>query len=133
MKSKDVILVGIRSETCGLGFLSTLQADGFNLTESPAPENLPGILQDHPGATIVVYNKSREDTARRVLATVSAATRHIPVIVLVDIGTFEEYYDFMCQGAYDYFELGEDPVAVERAIRYAPEAPAKPAVCVAVA
>jgi DNA-binding NtrC family response regulator len=117
MKSKDVILVGVRAES-----LCTSGAEGLSLIESPALESVQEILQDHPGATIVVYNKSGEDTARRILTQVSAAVRHIPVVVLVDVATFEEYYEYMCQGAYDYFEMGEDPIAVERAIRYAPEA-----------
>lgn len=133
MKSKDVILVGIRGTALGMGFLNPLRADGYQLTECPSPENIAGILQDHPGATIAVYNKPKQDTARRILNAVSAATRHIPVIVLVNMGTFEEYYEYMCEGAYDYFELGDDPIAIERAIRYAPCCPARPGAQAAVA
>jgi DNA-binding NtrC family response regulator len=127
MESKNVILVGIQSESCGPEFLPALLANGFNLIHCDNAEGLPDLVQERAEATIVVYNKAGDDTARRVLASLSAAVRHIPVIVLVDRTTFEEYYDFMCQGAFDYFELTEDPVAIERALRYASRSLPRPA------
>jgi DNA-binding NtrC family response regulator len=120
MEYKDVILVGIRSKAGGPQFLSALQEDGFNLIESAAVEELPDLVGIHQGAAVVVYSQPGKDTGKRALSILSASIRHVPVIVLVDLATFEEYYDLMCQGAYDYFELEEDPVAIERAIRYAP-------------
>ena len=44
------------------------------------------------------------------------------MIVLVEQGEFDDYYELMCQGAYDYFELssGADPIA--RAVRGASRA-----------
>jgi DNA-binding NtrC family response regulator len=118
-RSTTVITVGADPHQRLSNLLATLKASGFRLVETASPEDLSPPLDRFPDPVIVVYNPPKQDTARRVLQAVSGHNRRVPVIVIVDQSDLDEYYQLMCEGAFDYFELSGDPRWVERSVRCA--------------
>lgn len=118
-KCNRVIVVGFHREERLSDFTARLAARGLQLAEFPTAQALPPVLRDECRSTLLVYNPPQGDQARQVLKVVADAGRRNPVIVLVDGGEFEEYYELMSQGAYDYFELSNGPEVIERSIRCA--------------
>lgn len=118
-RSNSVIAVGIDIGIRLPKLLSELTTQGFHLVEASGPEGLAAALEDAPGATVVVYNRPEENTARRALRVVTRLRRKVPVIILVERSDFSEYYELMCEGAFDYFDVTEDPRWIERAVQSA--------------
>ena len=113
LRSKSVIVVG--NDLAGLsGLLSSLKSHGFHLVQTAIAEDLPALLEENPSVAILVYDSRGEDTARQVLRVLPEGRRKTPVIVVVDQGYFEQYYELMCEGAYDYFELASGSEVIER-------------------
>ena len=120
-RSERIILVGGELQTNMPNLLSSLAGQGFHVVQAPTTEELEALLDDNSGAIIVAYGPRGDDTARRVLKTVAGAQRKIPVVVVVNEGNFDEYYELMCEGAYDYFELRDGADVIERSVRWAVE------------
>jgi DNA-binding NtrC family response regulator len=97
--------------------LAAFTDHGFQIVEVAAASELPALLPEKTPAAILVYNPSRTSEARHVLRIVGDTGWRTPVIVVVDQGEFEQYYELMCEGAYDYFELADGPEVIERAVR----------------
>ncbi|MBI3664641.1 MAG: hypothetical protein HY236_00180 [Acidobacteria bacterium] len=119
LRSKSVIFVGNNLETSVSSLLAHLRSEGFHLIETASPEDLPALLEENPSVAIVAYDARGEDTARQVLRALPERRKKTPVIVVVDQGAFEQYYELMCEGAYDYFELTSGVEVIERAVRWA--------------
>ena len=119
LRARSVIVVGQNLETGLSTLLSSLRSHGFYLVQTPSAENLPALLEENSGVTILVYDSRGEDTARQVLRVLPEGRKKTPVIVVVDQGAFEQYYELMCEGVYDYFELASGPEVIERSVRWA--------------
>ena len=117
--SNPVMTVGIDVGARLPQLVAELARHSFHLVTIPADEDLLAALEAAAATLIMVYHRPEEDTARRVLGVLARAGRKIPVIVLVDQSDFAEYYEFMCEGAFDYFDLTEDPRWIERAVEAA--------------
>jgi len=113
------------SRTIALGFdrgersstlLDGLRLQGYDLIAVPAAGDLPGALERAPHVPILAY-KGPDVEVRQVLAMVRGAPSRSPVIVLVDHSEFREYYELMCAGVYDYFEVGDRPEWIARALQ----------------
>ena len=117
--SNPVLAVGIDVGTRLPQLVSELARNGFHLVTVPADEDLLTVLDEVAPTIIVVYHCPEDDSAHHVLSLLARVARRIPVIVLVDRSDFVEYYEFMCQGAFDYFDLTEDPRWIERAVEAA--------------
>lgn len=104
--------------------LATLRVHGLDVVEAPKAADLPAVLEQNRGAVVLVYDPRREGTAHEVLRAVQGMGEKPRVIVVVERGTFEDYYELMCEGAYDYFELTNHPEEIERSIRWAAKAQA---------
>jgi DNA-binding NtrC family response regulator len=112
-RSKRVIAVGLGQGSHLSGLLATLRCHGYEVVEFPTFEELFPVLNRSPEAVILAYDAAGESTIRELLQTTS------PVIVLVDRSDFDEYYEWMCAGAFDYFELDSDPHWIEHSVRCA--------------
>ena len=119
VRSKSVIVVGREADAGLTALLSTLQLHGFQLVKAPSAEDVRDLVEKNPGVAVIAYDAPGENTAQRVLRIVADAPRKTPVIVLVNQGEFEQYYELMCAGAYDYFELANDPQVIERSVIWA--------------
>jgi DNA-binding NtrC family response regulator len=112
-RSKRVITVGRDPGNRLSGLLATLRGHGYQVVEFPTFEGLFPALNRYPEAVILAYDPAGQSTIRELLPTTS------PVIVLVDRSDFDEYYEWMCAGAFDYFELDSDPQWIEHSVRCA--------------
>ena len=116
--SECVILVGDDLQTNLPGLVPALEARGFRLLQVPTVESLNAVLRSGSAASIVVYEPRGEGIARQVLRTVAEAQQRVPVVVVSSEGNFDEYYELMCEGAYDYFDVRDGPEVVERSVRW---------------
>lgn len=116
---KTIISVGLDLEHRLPHLPAMMRAGGLRLVEAASPAEMRKPLEESRQAVVVVYNPPRQTTARDVLEAVASRKRKTPVIVLVDQSDLDEYYQLMCEGAFDYFELGGDPRWVERSLRSA--------------
>jgi DNA-binding NtrC family response regulator len=112
-RSKRVITVGLDPGNRLSGLLATLRDHGYQVVELPTFEGLFPVLNRYPEAVILAYGPAGQSTIHELLQTT------IPVIVLVDRSDFDEYYEWMCAGAFDYFELDSDPQWIEHSVRCA--------------
>jgi DNA-binding NtrC family response regulator len=117
-----IIAVGEGLEAGLPNLLTTLQMHGFDVVEAPKASDLPAVLEQNRGAVVLAYDPRRVGTAHEVLRVVRAIGEKPPVIVIVGWGTFEDYYELMCEGAYNYFEVTNHPEEIERSIRWAAKA-----------
>lgn len=117
-----IVVIGNGHEAGLPNLLATLRMHGFDVVEALKAEELPAVLEPNPGAVVLAYDPRRAGTAHDVLRVVQGIDRKPPVIVVVERGTFEDYYELMCEGAYDYFELTNHPEEIERSIRWAVKA-----------
>lgn len=120
-RSETVIVVGIHPPAGLSRLLSLLQDHGYRVIVTPPTGELNDALANNPGAAIVAYEERGENTAHRVLDLIGGSHGNVPVIAVVEDGSFDEYYELMCNGAYDYFELREGPDVIERSLRGAGE------------
>ena len=109
-RSKSVITMGVDPRSRLLG---ALRGHGYQVVELPTFEELFTALNRYPEAVILVHDPAGPSTIRELLQTTN------PVIVLVDRSDFDEYYEWMCAGAFDYFELDNDPQWIEHSVRCA--------------
>ncbi len=112
-RSKSVITVGVDPASRVSGLLAALRGRGYQVVELSTPEGLRPALDRYPEAVILVYDPAGQSTTRQLLQTAR------PVIILVDRPDFDEYYEWMCAGAFDYFGLDNDPRWVEHSVRCA--------------
>jgi DNA-binding NtrC family response regulator len=124
LQSKSVILVGENLESNLPSLLSTLRAHRFELVETRDADDLRELLSQKPSAAVIVYDAGDGSTAHAVLRITAEMGKKIPVVVIVDRGRFEEYYELMCEGAYDYFEKANCTGEIERSVQWAARAQA---------
>ena len=118
-RGKHVIAIGAETNHRLLALVEDLKAQGYHLADIPNLEKLIPALHRLSDAVILVYNPPGQDTARRVLYALGEHRRSNPVIVLVDRSEFDEYYELMCDGVFDYFEITGDLRWIEQAVRSA--------------
>ena len=104
------------------GLVSSLEGQGFEVTESSKVEDLVSLLEESPGAIVIVYEPGEGAAAGRVLKAAGELGRKVPVVVVARQGNFEDYYRLMCEGAFDYFDLRDGREPIERAVRCAGQA-----------
>jgi len=116
-----VELITVGTGACReLRFLvDALRSEGYRCRNAPSAKQVTRLAQHAAGSAILVYNPPRQGTAREVLMALQEIHSRLPVIVIVDEGDFEEYYELMCLGAYDYFGLPEGLPVIESAVRWA--------------
>ena len=119
-RSENIIVVGNELQSNMPNLAPSLQAQGFHVVHASTAEELKDLL-DNNSVVVVAYGHRGDEAARRVLKTVAGAHRSVPVIVVVNEGNFDEYYELMCEGAYDYFELRDGAEVIERSVRWAVE------------
>ncbi len=111
--SKSVITVGIEPGNRSSSVLAVLRGHGYQVVELLTSDGLFPALNRHPEAVILVYDSAGPSAIGQLLQASN------PVIVLVDRSDFREYYDLMCAGAFDYFDLDSDPEWIENSVRCA--------------
>ena len=119
VSAKSIIVVGPDAETSVPNLISGLTAHGLDVVQARTADELRALLREDAGATIIAYNSPGAKTAWCVLKAVADAQRRVPVVVVVKEGNFEQYYDLMSEGAYDYFDLRDGLEVIERSVRWA--------------
>jgi DNA-binding NtrC family response regulator len=119
MRQAEIILVGDDLERVSPALLSSLEARGLRVLKAQSEAELAALLPEHPQVTIVAYEPSQSDTARRILEVVAHTERKIPVVVVAERGSLDEYYELMSEGAYDYFDLRDGTEPIERSVAWA--------------
>ncbi len=116
---ETIIFIGPQNQPTLSPLVTEMKSRGLRLVAATTPADLAPILRDHARTTVVVYCERSGQSGHRVLEQLSQARRHTPVIVVVDRADFTHYYELMCAGAYDYYELSEGPEVIARAVRWA--------------
>ncbi len=111
-----VLAVGVDAGGRVRELLNILKNHGHKAVVIPTVEELLPTLDQYPDAVILLYNGERQDAARRLLDALNKLHISRPVIVLVDRPDFDQYYELMCQGAFDYFDLDADPAWLARSL-----------------
>ena len=119
---KTVIVVANDLANGLSGLFSILEDQGFRLRRAGTTEELPALLRDSPESVVVAYETPGEDTAHQVLLALAEAEHKTPVVVVARSGDFDEYYELMCEGAYDYFDLRDGADVIGRSVRWAAKA-----------
>lgn len=114
-----ILTVGMDEHALLTPLVSALESQGLQLISVRAPGELPRVLGQHARAAVLVYCGQAGEIGNQVLNQVSRAHRNAPVIVIVDRADFGHYYELMCEGAYDYYELSEGAEVIARAVRWA--------------
>jgi DNA-binding NtrC family response regulator len=94
--------------------LAYLQDRGWDIVNLSTPEELLPTLDKFEEGIVLVFGRRGDGLSNRTLRALH--DRSHPVVVIADQCDFQEYYDLMCQGAYDYFDLLTDPRWIERSI-----------------
>lgn len=111
--ARSVITIGVDPRNRLAGLHAALRSHGYQVVELSTLEGLFPALNRYSEAVILVYDPAGQSAIRQLLHTAG------PVIVLVDRSDFDEYYEWMCAGAFDYFELDSDPRWIEHSVRCA--------------
>lgn len=125
-----VITVGRETALYLSPAVKRLQSQGFRHLMAHRPADLPKLLTQVPArheVAILVYNGPGCDTAIESLRALEDDYPEIPVIVVVNQGIFDEYYELMSSGAYDYFGVVEGMAVIASAVRWATRTDAIPA------
>jgi DNA-binding NtrC family response regulator len=113
------VAVGLHGHPGLEALLAALESQELRVHCAVETEELPKLLDTIDKATVVVYCQQDCDRAAYVLQYLSSRRRMTPVIVVVDQAEFSQYYDLMCAGAYDYYELPEGVDVIASAVRWA--------------
>ncbi len=119
LSTQNIIVVATEFEAHLQSLVRALRAHGFHLLETTSAEAARALIERTGDVAVVVYDAAGANTAHRVLQSITDVDRKIPVIVVVERGSFEEYYELMCEGAYDYFEVANGAEEIERSVRWA--------------
>ena len=117
--SKQIVIIGNDLEERSPALIRDLRGQGFQVTKIHGTAELAGLLKEDPKATVLTYDQQGKRGAEEALRAVVRTGKKAPVVVLVEHGSFDDYYDLMCEGAYDYFEIEDDPEVIERAVQWA--------------
>jgi DNA-binding NtrC family response regulator len=116
---KQIVIIGNDLEERSPALIGDLRGQGFQVTKIRGTADLAGLLKEDPQVTVLTYDQQGKRAAEEALRAVGRTGKKAPVVVLVEHGSFEDYYDLMCEGAYDYFEVEDNPEVIERAVRWA--------------
>ena len=92
---RQVIVIGEEIENALPALLSSLEAHGLRVVRARTAGDLELLLPESEATTIVAFEPAGSDAVRRVLNTVSEMPRRIPVVVVAERGSFDEYYELM--------------------------------------
>jgi DNA-binding NtrC family response regulator len=96
-----------------------LERDGLERREVDCAEQVPAALSSESGNAVLVYSERGQPMATNLLRLLRKNWSEVPVIVLVDRTNFDEFYELMSEGAYDYFETPEGAMVIAEALRWA--------------
>lgn len=99
--------------------VAAIEAKDYRVTKADRIEHLASQLNKTEKTTVLVYTEQGDELPFQVLTELSNQQRKCPVIVVVDRADFAHYYELMCEGAYDYYELSEGSEVITRAVRWA--------------
>lgn len=116
---KQIVIIGNELEERSPALIRDLRGQGFEVTKIRGTADLAGLLKEDPQVTVLTYDPQGKRAAEDALRAVGRTGKKAPVVALVEHGSFEDYYDLMCEGAYDYFEIEDNPEVIERAVRWA--------------
>ena len=122
MRPETVIVVGNELPTAMPALLSSLESHGHRVIAVAEVEALPGVLADDAEAILLVYEEPGLRAAHRALEITASFERKVPVVVVTANGNFEDYYELMSEGAYDYFDLRDGAEMIERSVDWAAQA-----------
>ena len=131
MTPTNVIAIRAGPRKALLGIYRCLDRAGVNHIEVEGPVDVPAALGEDGADAVLVFNTARGE-ARETLRILRRDWAHVPVVVVVDKTSFDEYYELMCEGAYDYFEVSEGAEVIAEALRWAAHSRVSPprAACV---
>lgn len=116
---QNVIVIGEEIEAALPALLPSLETHGLRVMKAQGLGDLRVLLPEGEAATIVAYEPAGSNAVRRILSAVSKMEQRIPVVVVAERGSFDEYYELMSEGAYDYFDLREGAGPIERSVEWA--------------
>jgi DNA-binding NtrC family response regulator len=116
---RQIVVIGNDLEERSPALIGDLRGQGFQVTRVRGTADLAGLLEENPQATVLTYEPQGKRAAEEALRAVGRAGKKAPVVALVEHGSFEDYYDLMCEGAYDYFESPHNLDAIERTVERA--------------
>jgi DNA-binding NtrC family response regulator len=119
MRAPKVITVGWEPSEPLAPVVAALVEQGFAHLSAPSPEGVAEYLLNGDRMVVLVYDGGGENLAHRLLTAMGGRFDRVPVIVVVSEPKIDEFYDLMCEGAYDYFGLADGYEAIIEAARWA--------------
>ena len=79
---------------------------------------LDSVLRRHRKAPLLIYSPAGAETPAEIVARSADAIHGRPVVVAVDDSDFATYYELMALGVVGYYEVGEGPESIGRAVQH---------------
>ena len=94
--------------------------------EVARPVDVPAALAGDGSDAVLVFNAKPGVPAQELLRVLRRGWSDVPVIVVVEKYNFDEYYELMSDGAYDYYAMDEGAEVIAEALRWAAHADTLP-------
>ncbi len=117
MPQPDVIVFAPTTTRPWASTLSWLRTRGWRVQAADSSA-LDALLRRHRKAPLLIYSPTNGAPAADVVSRSSDAIHGRPVVVAVDSSDFGTYYELMALGVTGYYEIGEGPESIGRALRH---------------
>ena len=98
---------------------SLLKHEDLDFVEVDRADQVPAVLRADNGNAVLIDSAPGKRTASMLIEALRVNRSDVPVIVLVEKADMDEFYELMCAGAYDYFEIAEGAEVIAQALRWA--------------
>lgn len=119
MQRPKVIAIRAGPQPMASRIYRCLDDDGVDHVEVGRPCDVPAALAGDGADAVLVFNAKPDAPARELLRVLRREWSDVPVIVVAEESSFDEYYELMCDGAYDYYAKDEGAEVIAEALRWA--------------
>lgn len=126
MQPPKVIVIRAGPQPIASRIYRCLDDGGIDHVEVATPGDVPAALAGDGADAVLVFNAKPGALAEELLRVLRQGWSDVPVIVVVEESNFDEYYELMCDGAYDYYALDEGAEVIAEALRWAAHTDAMP-------
>ena len=126
MRRSKVIAIRAGPQPMASRIYRCLDDGGIDHVEVGRPCDVPAALAGDGADAVLVFNAKPGAPAQELLRVLRQGWSDVPVIVVVEESDFDEYYELMSDGAYDYYAMDEGPEVIAEALRWAAHTHAVP-------